>query len=129
MSRSLSHDSAGDSPRHSPSPYEQLQACLEDLEQYSHKAMMQFPKFERFLLCAQIRSSILQITRLSVVAWKRYHKKTTLQDLDVEIEVLRKWVTKSLRLGYINPDKHGNWLQIINTVGRMIGGWIKSERR
>lgn len=127
MSCNLSHDSAGGSPRHSGTPYEELQARLEDLEVCSHKAMQQFPKRERFLLCAQIRDSLLRITRLSVVAWKRYHKKTTLQDLDVEIEVLRKWISKSHRLGYIDANRYGRWLELVNTIGRMIGGWLKAN--
>ncbi len=131
MSGDSTHAGAGDSPRpqRSENPYAELQAHLEDLEHFSHQALQQFPRAERFLLCAQIRESLLQIQRLSVVAWKRYHKKSTLQDLDVEVEILRKWITKSLRLGYITPKKHGTWLEIVNTIGRQVGGWIRATRQ
>lgn len=111
------------------SPYAELQAKLEELEDYTHTALVQFPRLERHLLCADIRTSLAVVQRLTVVAWKRYHKKTTLQDLDVEIEVLRGWVRKSLRRGYINPHRYETWARHINDVGRMVGGWIKSMQQ
>ena len=60
-------------------PHGALMEKLEELAAYSHIAMLQFPKIEKFLLCAQIRDSISAIIRGVVTAWKRYHKKTTLQ--------------------------------------------------
>lgn len=66
------------------------------------------------------------IQRLIVVAWKRYHKKTTLQDLDVEVEVLRGWLRKSVRLKYITARRYEIWARHVNEIGRMVGGWIKS---
>jgi hypothetical protein len=81
---------------------------------------------ERHLLCADIRRSIAAIERLAVVAWKRYHKKTTLQELDVEVEVLRMWIRKSVRLRYITPHRYEVWAIHVNEIGRMVGGWLRS---
>lgn len=103
-----------------------LQAKLEELEAYTHTALQQYPRIERHLLCADIRSTVSAIQRLTVVAWKRYHKKTTLQELDIEIEVLRQWLRKSLRLKYITPHRYEVWARHVNEIGRMVGGWIKS---
>lgn len=128
VSRPKSQAAAGGSPSH-VLPYAELQAKLEELEDYTHTALIQFPKLERHLLCADIRSSLAAVQRLTVVAWKRHHKKTALQDLDVEIEVLRGWVRKSLRRGYINPHRYETWARHINDVGRMVGGWIKSMQQ
>lgn len=95
MSSNRNHDQAGGSPPLKqkeyalPEPYAMLLAKIEEIEGYSHTVLQQFPKAERHLLCAEIRASLNTIQRLSVVAWKRYHKKTTLHDLDVEVEVLR----------------------------------------
>lgn len=112
----------------SAEPHAALLARIEDLEAYTHAALLQYPKLERHLLCAEIRNSLNVILRLTVTAWKRYHKKTTLQELDIEIEVLRKWLTKSLRLKYITAHRYETWLSIVNDIGRMVGGWIKSAR-
>lgn len=122
------HAPAGESSP-GPSPYAELLAKLEELEDYTHTALIQYPKLERHLLCADIRNSLAAVQRLVVVAWKRYHKKTTLQELDVEIEILRGWVRKSLRRGHINARRYEIWSRHINDVGRMVGGWIKSTQQ
>ncbi|NLC35047.1 MAG: diversity-generating retroelement protein Avd [Alcaligenaceae bacterium] len=131
MSGSVNHDGAGESPLQTkspkqPTPHEALLAKLEELEAYTHKALQQYPRIERHLLCSQIQTSMNIIQRLTIVGWKRYHKKTTLQDLDVEVEILRKWLTKSLRLEYINAHKYATWMNHVNEVGRMVGGWLRS---
>jgi hypothetical protein len=102
---------------------------LEELDTYSHKALIEFPKYEKFVLCAEIRQTLTSLIKLTVRAAKRYHKKTTLQDLDIEIEYLRGLVRKSHRLKYINTRKYGIWINHVNEIGKMAGGWINSSRQ
>jgi four helix bundle protein len=104
-----------------------LLAKLEELDAYSHQVSMQFPKYERHVLCAEIRASCNRLLRLTIQAAKRYHKKTTVQDLDIEVEVLRVLVRKAHRLRYINQKRYETWSRQIDEVGRMLGGWIKSQ--
>ena len=101
---------------------------LEELDAYSHNALFQFPKYEKFVLCAEVRSCLAGIIRLVVRAGKRYHKKTTLQDLDIEVEYLRCLVRKAHRLKYINTHRYKVWTEHINEIGKMTGAWIKKER-
>lgn len=126
MSSETSHVQTGGSPS-VPAPYLELQAKLEELEHYTDTVLLQFPRYERHLLAADIRRSVSMIQRLVVVAWKRYHKRTTLQDLDVEVEVLRGWLRKSLRAGHITPKRYAVWARHVNDVGRMVGGWIRAQ--
>jgi hypothetical protein len=99
VSHEVPGESRGHKPRYAqPEPYAVLLAKIEEVENYTHTVLQQYPKMERHLLCHDIRASLAQIQRLAVVAWKRYHKKTTLQDLDVEVEILRIWIRKSVRL-------------------------------
>ena len=51
---------------------------------YGYQALKQFPKHETHVLGAEIRLSMLQLQRLVITAFKRYHKKTTLTDLDID---------------------------------------------
>ena len=102
-------------------------AKLEELDAYSHQAAMQFPKHERHVLCAEIRSSCNRMLRLAIQAAKRYHKKTTLQDLDIEVEILRALVRKAHRMRYINHHRYETWSRHVDEIGRMVGGWIKSQ--
>ena len=101
---------------------------IEDLDVYSHVALMQFPKYEKFLLCSEIRQAITVVMKHVVRAAKRYHKKTTLQDLDIEIEFLRSLIRKSHKLKYISTRKYGIWIGHVNEIGKMAGGWLNSNR-
>ncbi len=64
------------------------QKC-EEMISYGYIALRQFPKFEKHVLAAEIRHAMWGILRLIVVCNKRYHKKTTLQELDAELDLLR----------------------------------------
>jgi len=99
-------------------------AKLEELDAYSHQVLIQFPKYEKHVLAAEIRSTLAQLIKLTVRTAKKYYKKTTLQDLDVEVEYLRNLVRKAHRLGHINDHRYKVWSTHINEVGRMIGGWL-----
>jgi hypothetical protein len=101
---------------------------IEELDAYSHQAMTQFPKYEKFVLCADMRKTIAMIIRLTVATAKKYHKKTTLQDLDIEVEYLRALIRKCHRMKYINIHRYEVWIGHVNEIGKMIGGWMKSEK-
>lgn len=72
-------------PEHPPKVTDLLirQKC-ESMIKYGYVALRQFPKFERHVLAAELRTSMWALLRLIVVCNKRHHKKTTLQDLDAE---------------------------------------------
>jgi hypothetical protein len=106
-------------------PYQALQEQLAELDAYSHTIMLQWPKVERHLLCAQVRDTLLRIRRHAAVAWKRRQKIAALFELDVEIEVLRHLVRKAFEMRYINGRRLAVWSQHINEVGCMVGAWIK----
>ena len=93
---------------------------------YAFTCLSQFPKSERFVLGAEIRQCIYNILRLIIVASKRYHKKTTIQDLDVEIATLKNMVRVAHDLRFIDARRYENWQRKIIEIGKMTGGWLKS---
>jgi len=95
---------------------------------YGYQAITHFPKSERHVLGAEIRISMLSLQRLIVTAFKRYHKKTTLTDLDIELAVLKRQVRLAKDLRYLNIKKYQIWIEQLVELGRMIGGWIKSVK-
>ncbi len=101
---------------------------LENLERYSRIALIQFPKIEKFMLSAEIRKQLLDIRRETVRAAKKFHKKTTLQDLDIGIEVLRGYIRIAYRLKYINEHRLMTWMNIVDEIGRMVGAWLKNQK-
>lgn len=103
-----------------------------------------FPKFEKYALAQEIRQTMYQVYALIVEAQKRYHKKTTLVNLDIRHEQWRMLVNLAKDLDYFrfkdgataekNPDDQAahRFLAIgrlIDELGRMIGAWIVAERR
>lgn len=95
---------------------------------YGYQALKQFPKHEKHVLGAEIRLSMLQLQRLIVTAFKRYHKKTTLTDLDIELAILKRRVRLAKDLRYLDLKKYQIWIEQLVEIGKMIGGWIKSVR-
>ena len=93
---------------------------------YGYVALRQFPTFERHVLAAEMRQSMLGLLRLIVVCNKRDHKKTTLQELDAELDLLRCQVRLAKDLGYLDFKKYETWAKHNDEIGRMVGGWIKS---
>jgi len=99
---------------------------IDDMIQYGYLALQQFPKSERYTLAADMKKSMYRLLLLVITANKRYFKKTTLQDLDVELDILRSYVRLSHDLRFLPFRKYENWAKQLNEIGRMIGGWIKS---
>jgi len=93
--------------------------------EYGHTALRQFPKAERHVLSAEIRRCMWSILRLIIVCNKRYHKKTTLQELDSELDLLRSQVRLAMQMKYLDFRKYEHLAKLNDEIGRMIGGWIK----
>jgi len=97
-----------------------------ELTEYAYVAIRQFPKSEKFGLAADIKCQIYTILRLMVAANKRYFKKNTLQDMDIEHEVLRRQIEMARNLKFIPFKKYAIMSEKIDEVGRLIGGWKKA---
>lgn len=100
-----------------------------------------FPKHEKYGLCQQIRNAAYDVYALLVECWKKYHNKTTLTKLDTRHEQLRMFVNLAFELGYFGYHHHERGRTaaeeqrrytaisvLINEVGALIGGWLKSLR-
>ncbi|AJA42429.1 S23 ribosomal protein [Alkalihalobacillus alcalophilus ATCC 27647 = CGMCC 1.3604] len=97
-----------------------------DMIEYAYLCLKQYPKSERHTLAAETKKSMYELLKLIIRANKRYYKKTTLQDIDVELENLRYLVRLGNSLGFMPFKKYEHLSRKINEVGRMLGGWFKS---
>jgi len=106
-----------------------------------------FPKHEQYALAARMRNTYYQVYDLITEGRKRYHKKTTLTQLDITHEQLRMQASLAFELGYFGyktgakskgkaprdtPERlaQHRYLalsRLIDTVGRLIGSWIKQH--
>ncbi len=104
-----------------------LQKCY-DMIQYGYICLRQYPKAEKHTLAAETKQSMLELLRLIIRANKRYYKKTTIQDLDVELDTLRHYIRLAKDLRFLPFRQYENWVAMLNEIGRMIGGWQKSVK-
>lgn len=106
-----------------------------DMMKYGKPAVANFPRRER-ILADEIRRSMLELLRLAIVVKKKYYKKTTLQELDTELEVLQRLLQVAQDPGYygqkysppLSAKKYEYWSGLLAEIGRMIGGYMKSVK-
>ena len=99
---------------------------VEDMITYGYTALRQFPRSEKHTLAADIKQSMYKLLYLVIVTNKKYHKKTTMQELDSELDFLRSLIRVAMQLKFLPFKKYENWAGMLNEIGRMIGGWFKS---
>lgn len=102
---------------------------VEAMIAYGYTAVRHFPKSERHVLSQEIRLSMWRLLRLVIVCSKRYHKKTTLQELDAELELLRRQIRTAREIEVLPFKKYEVWSRHLDEVGRIVGAWIKRERK
>ena len=101
---------------------------IEDMIIYTYIVLRQFPRAERHALSQEIRLSLWRLLRLVVICNRRYHKKTTMQDIDAELDLLRAQVRLAFSLKFLPLKKYENLSRALDEVGRMLGGWMKAEK-
>lgn len=101
-----------------------------DMILYGNQCLNQFPKSEKYALVAEIKRSMYALLRLIIEANKKYYKKTTAQQLDVELETLRTYIRLSAdeQMRYLPIKKYEHWSKLLNEIGRMVGGWMKTMK-
>lgn len=134
-----------------------LKTKIEDMMKYGKKAVASFPRRER-QTADEIRAEMLQLYRLSIQIERKYFKKTTLQEIDVCLDVLRHLVRlandhdyyddmvpkrdasgrivrddsgRTVRVKTLPPlpdKKYRVWSEMLDEIGKMIGGYIKSVK-
>lgn len=99
---------------------------IEDMIGYGYIVLRQFPKAEKFILGADLRAAMLELLSLAIRCAKRYHKKTSLQDMDIELQKLKGLVRISKDLGFSSFKHYEVWSGHLSEIGKMLGGWLKS---
>lgn len=100
-----------------------------DMIKYAYPALAQFPKSEKFALVVDIKRCLHIILEHVIEAQKKYFKKTTLQDLDVEVTKLKAYIRLAHDLGFLPTKKYEVWSGMVVEIGKMVGGWIKSVQK
>lgn len=74
---------------------------VQDLMEYSYPILCQFPKAERFSFAQDIRHCMNTLLELTITEDKRYIKKSTIENMDIENEKLKIYIRVAFKLQYI----------------------------
>lgn len=99
---------------------------------YGSPVLVNFPKSERFLLTKDIRETMYLMLKMVITLENKTYKKTTLGELDTQIDILRHL----LRLAAddrlypgakpcLTFKKYEHWSRLLNEIGKMVGGYKK----
>ena len=97
-----------------------------DMMQYLHQTLQQYSKSEKYGLAADTKSAAYELLRLLITANKRYHKKTTMQDADIQLDILRHMIRLGKDLKFMSLRRFEILSGMTTELGKMIGGWMKS---
>lgn len=98
-----------------------------DLVLELYPTVRSFPKSQQYLLGRRIEETALEILLGLVAANTVRNKLSRLPDVDQEVEKLRFLVRLSADLKFISARRYAALAERVDEIGRMLGGWIKSE--
>lgn len=114
-------------------PEFKIKEKIYEMIRYGAPALLQFPKAECYSLANRIRDSMYKLLEYAVRVERRYYKKTTVEDMDIELDVLRHLIRLAAdKKLYPNTapclpfKKYEYWAKTLDEIGRMIGGYKKA---
>ena len=99
-----------------------------DMFGYLYDSLRQYPKSEKHTLAADTKEAAVMLLRLLITANKRYHKKTTLQEADVQLELVRYYLRLGRDMNFLPFKRYEILAKATSEIGKLLGGWIKSSR-
>lgn len=92
-------------------------------------AMEKFPKRVRFTFADRITTLALDIAEDLVEARYSHDKQAILRGINLKLEKMRVLLRLSHRLRYLPHAGYEHAAKSINEVGRMLGGWMRDQRK
>lgn len=91
----------------------------------------QFPRTRRYSLGEKLENTLLEVLeRLVEAAYARTNQKTiALTTANIRLEVVRHLWRVCYELQIISMKRYKHGAELINNLGRQIGGWLRSLGR
>ncbi len=103
-----------------------IERAVHDMMVYAYQApLKQFPHSEKYGMAGDIKKCMHDVVWNLEELKRHYQKKTTLRELDVAVNVLKKYVRLAYDLKYIAPKHYDLWSGKIGEIGKQIGGMIR----
>jgi hypothetical protein len=88
-----------------------------------------FPKSQRGVLARQIQSELFRMYELLVKAGTHHQPLSILAEIDQGLIRLRTYLRLSRDLKLLSIGQYEHVARSVAEVGRLLGGWIKSEQK
>ena len=96
---------------------------------YTENITLKYPKSEKEAMVDEIKRITYNGMRKIILANKEFNKNKRiiiLNEIDVELKMLKVMIRVSYRKKYINSKNYSAWSKKIYNIGNLLGGWIKS---
>lgn len=99
-----------------------------DLLKDTIKIVNKFPRSQKFTLGDRLQNHLSDLMELYLRAYysKNIQKKALLEEANIQLEILRHYYRIAYDFGFYNSLKYQHFASILQEIGRMTGGWIKS---
>lgn len=94
-----------------------------------YPTIQKFPKSQRFVLGQQVESVALDLLRGIIRANASRAKLPILYDVSVDLDTLRILLRLCKDLKFISLRQYAFAAEMVNEVGKLLGGWIRSNSR
>jgi hypothetical protein len=88
-----------------------------------------FPRMRRFTLGERLERTLLDILELLLEAAFARDKQPALQRANLRLEVARHLWRLAHELEAVSTRHYAHGANLMDTLGRQIGGWLRSRRR
>ena len=98
-----------------------------DLLRWLIPATTKFPREHRFVLAAAVQQTALRFQERIIEAARASDPRPGLADADTDLTKLRLYLRLCHDLRLLSPAQYGHVARMVNEVGRLLGGWIRSR--
>ncbi len=99
-----------------------------DLLQWLLPMLQKFPKEQRFILAARIHDAAFNFYEAITAASLSKKKNEHLEQADIELQKLRLYLRLSHRLQFLSAAQYKHVFELVEEVGRLLGGWAKKAQ-
>ena len=100
-----------------------------DLILWAVPCIEKFPRSHRFLLGDVMQRGLYEILDDLIRAKYAREKLDLLREINVKLEILRYQVRIARDLKVMSVKSYKHCSDLVNEVGRLVGGWIKQQGR
>jgi hypothetical protein len=86
-----------------------------------------FPRRQKFLLGDRIQSTALDVIERLIEATYTKARRPALLAANLGLEKLRFLFRLATELKYLDPRRYEHAARAVDEVGRLVGGWLKSD--